>query len=97
LNELVDNNDLANVINDFLVAVAKDVPVINSDELSAPRAQLRIVPDYFVVSEMSVFSALKHLSVNKLAGSDLFNNGFFICTAEVLAGPICAIINSSIR
>jgi hypothetical protein len=94
---VVDNNDLANVINDFLVAVAKDVPVFNSDKLSDLRAHLPIVPDCFVVSEMSVFNALKHLSVNKSAGSDLFNNRFLICTAEVLAGPICAIINSSIR
>jgi hypothetical protein len=37
---MVINNDLANVINDTLLAVAKDVPVINSGELSALRAQL---------------------------------------------------------
>jgi hypothetical protein len=49
---------LANVINDFFVSVAKDVPVINSDEFSALRAQLPIVPDCFVVSEMSVFMPL---------------------------------------
>ena len=97
LNEIVDNSCLANVINDFFVAVAKDVPVINSDELSALRAQLPIVPDCFVVSEMSVFYALKHLNVNKSAVSDLFDNRFLISAAEVLAGPICAIVNSSIR
>jgi hypothetical protein len=43
-NEVVDNNDLANVINGFLVAVAKDVPVFNSDKLSDLRAHLPIVP-----------------------------------------------------
>jgi hypothetical protein len=88
----------APVINDYLVAVAKDVPVFNSDKLSDLRAHLTInVPDCFVVSEISVFNALKHLSVNKSAGSDLFNNRFLIFIAEVLAGPICAIINSSVR
>jgi hypothetical protein len=80
------------------VAVAKDVPVFNSDKLSDLPAHLPIsVPDCFVVSEISVFNALKHLSVIKSPGSELFNNRFLICTAEVLEGPICAIINSSIR
>ena len=97
LNEVVDNNDLASFINEFLVAVAKDVPAINSDELSDLRAQLPIVPDCFVVSEISVFYALKHLNVNKSAGSEFFNNRFLISAAQVLAGPICAIVNSSIR
>jgi hypothetical protein len=36
---MVDSNDLANVFNDFLVAVAQDLLVINLDELYALRAQ----------------------------------------------------------
>jgi hypothetical protein len=86
-----------NVINDFLVSVARDVPAVNSDELSALRLQLPTLPDCFIVSELSVFNALKHLNVNKSSGSNLFNNNFLIRSAEVLAAPVCATINSSLR
>jgi hypothetical protein len=90
---VVHNSDLANVINDFLMVVSKNIPVFNSDKLSALCVHLPIVLAWFVVSEMPLFNALKHLSVNKSAGSDLFNNRFLNCTAEVLAGPICAMGN----
>jgi hypothetical protein len=55
------------------------------------------VPDNLIISEFSVYYALKHLNVNQSSCDDVLSNRLLVDLAEVLAAPICAIINSSIR
>jgi hypothetical protein len=55
------------------------------------------VPDEFIISEYSVFVALSKLKLNKSTGPDNLPNTLLRSIADLIAGPICSIINSSIR
>ena len=59
--------------------------------------KLDYVPDDLVVSEYSVFRALKHLKVDKSSCVKIFSNRLLVDLSDVLAAPIYSIINSSIR
>ena len=55
------------------------------------------VPDCFIISEYAVYDALRHLKINKSSCDDILSNRLLVDLADILAAPICAIINSSIR
>jgi hypothetical protein len=58
---------------------------------------LGVVLDCFFVSEYSVWNTLKHLKVNKSSCDELLTNRLLVELADVLAAPVCALINSSMR
>jgi hypothetical protein len=61
------------------------------------RDNLGQVPYHFIVSEYAVYSALSHLKMSKCTSDDVLSNRLLVDLADILAAPICAIINSSIR
>ena len=79
------------------MSVTADVLPLDLAELDNLRARLCDVPDCFIVSEYSVFNALRHLNVNKSSCDDVLSNKLLVTLADVLAAPICALINTSIR
>lgn len=93
----VESSDLPNVINDYFRSVAKGVHPLDPDAIFDLRRNLSVCPDEFIVSEMSVFYAMKKLRGSKASLFDIITNQLLIDLAGVLAGPICSLINSSIR
>jgi hypothetical protein len=70
---------------------------LDPNALDNLRDNLGEVPDCFIVSEYSVYNALKHLKINKSSNDDLLSNRLLVELADVLAAPVCALINSSIQ
>jgi hypothetical protein len=98
LNEqLIDSSNLSDILNDHFVSVTADCPPLNSSVFSHLRDKLDHVPDEFVVSEYSVFRALKYFKIDKSSCDDILSNRLLVDLADVLAAPICSIINCSIR
>ena len=95
--KLIDCAVLPDVVNDFLVSVSADVPILDQSRVHTLRSQLDACPDNFIVDEWAVYTALKKLNINKSTGPDFISNKFLKETAEVISAPLCAIINSSIR
>ncbi len=89
--------DLPSVINNYFVSVSSSVQALDSDCLNRLRSELPEVPDEFVISEMSTYYALKNLKTSKASFSDDITNRLLNELADVLAGPICSLINTSIR
>lgn len=94
---LIEPEVLSDVINDFFVSVSDDIMPLESDNICNLCNDLDVVPDSFIVSEYSVWSALKHLKINKSSCDELLSNRLLVELADVLAAPVCALINSSIR
>ena len=95
----VDSESLSEVINNFFVSVSDHVRPIESTELTTMRANINVqpLPDSYIVSEYSVYYTLKHLKASKASCDERLHNKVLIELADVLSGPICALINSSIR
>ena len=96
-NENIDTDQLANIINNFFISCTANVPRLPIDALNSMRSSLGEVPDDFIVSEYSVFDALSKLKSNKSTGPDNLPNSLLKSIADLIAAPICSIINSSIR
>ena len=93
-----DNNQpLADTINESFVSCTANIPPLNPEVLSVIRNSLGPTPDDLIVSEYSVDHALSKLKCNKSTGPDQLPNLILKSIADVLASPLCAIINSSIR
>ena len=96
--ELIAADELPNVLNDFFISVSDHILPLNDNILNELRAQLPDVQsDDFIVSELSVFNALQKLKVHKASCDDLLSNRLLTSLSDVLAAPICSLINSSIR
>ena len=93
----VQSSSLPDVINSFLVSVADSVPVIRHDLLSNVRSELTVCPTELIVSEFEVYMTLVKLKVNKASLNDYISNKLLKELADVLAAPICALVNTSIR
>ena len=89
--------NLPDVINSFLVSVSDSVPTIRHDLLSSIRSELHVCPTEFIVSEFEVYMTLVKLKVNKASLNDYISNKLLKSLADVLAAPICALVNTSIR
>jgi hypothetical protein len=93
----VDAECLPDVINKFLLSVTAHVPAIDENAFNDIRHSLGDVPDNFIVPELSVFNALKRLKVTKAVNDEFLSNRIVKEFADVLAAPVCSLINSSIR
>jgi len=96
-NEIVSMDRLPNILNNFFVSVGDGLPALDLTELTKLRQSLGPVPDRFVVDPFEVFTALNHLSLTKSPGPDLIPNLLLKDLAAILAEPICALINSSVK
>lgn len=77
--------------------MVQGVNALDPEFLTKFRNELPERPDALIVSEMSIYYALKKLKTTKASLSDDVTNRLLSVLADVLAGPICALVNSSIR
>ena len=89
--------DLPEAINSFLVSITSDIPDLKTTSLTTLRNSLPQVPDKFIVSTFEVYQELEKIKVHKATGPDEIPNKILKKLSHILAEPICAIINSSIR
>ena len=94
-NELISPRELPDVLNTVLSSFTSDVPAFDSVLLDSLRASLGSLPDDFVVNEYSVFHALSNLKVRKAMGPEGVPNIVYKSLADLLAAPLCCIINTS--
>ena len=88
-----DMNQLADEINEFFRSISEDLPPINPPAVSISEPVL----DQFIVSVDSVEKQLMSTKIHKAPGPDGIPNWVLRDFAPVLAGPIAAIVNSSVR
>ena len=96
-NASVSRHDLPEVLNNFFISATAHIPPVDNDRLTALRRSLGPVNDAYIVDELDVYYVLDSLKTNKSTGPDCISNRILRNLADVLAAPICAIINSSIR
>ena len=89
---------LPNVINKFVSDIGKDIPPLEASSIEAIRNKLpECPPAELIIDTEDVFSTLCHISTKKAVGPDAIPNTVLKECADILAGPVSAIINSSIR
>jgi hypothetical protein len=77
--------------------VSAGISPLDSFSLNNLRDNLRQVPDHFIVSDYTVYSVLSRLKMSNSTCNDVLSSRLLVDLANILAAPICAIINSSIR
>lgn len=95
--EFVSEFDMQDVINNFFVGVGDDIEPLDKAALIELRSQLQDCPNRYIVSELAVYCALNRLKISKSTGPDMLDNRLLKYLADVLAAPVCSLINSSIR
>ena len=95
--ESVNYGQLPDVINNFLVSVSDAVPALSPDILNVARSNLDALPLEYLVSEYEAYRVLCKLKVGKASLSDNITNKLLRVLADVLAAPLCALINTSLR
>ena len=93
----VGQTELPDVINSFLATVAEGVPKLDNASVASLRSKCADCPDSFIVSEFDVYNVLCRLQDGKACLGDVINNKLLRTLADVLAAPICSVINASIR
>jgi len=94
---IVDECDLPNVINCFLAKPSDGVTGLNPDIIAELRSKFTDDYDKFIISEFDVYKVLSRLKVGKASLCDSIDNRLLRELADVLAAPICAVVNSSFR
>ena len=86
---------LANTMNDFFVSVSDPLPRLNmSHKVFDVNEEL---PDQYVISVYTTFKALESVKANKGTGPDNIPAWVLRNYANVLAPPLTAIFNNSLR
>ena len=87
-------SDLPDVLNNYFTSVTESVSKLDVDTFNSIMNNLADVPDCFIVTELPVYSALKRVKQSKAVCDDFLSNCFLAQYADILAGPVCALINS---
>ena len=96
-NKTTDGNveRLASKVNDFFVSVSEHLPRLDrNNEAFGVEGQL---PDEYVIDVTTTLQALRKVKTNKANGSDNVPAWILKNHANILAGPLTAIFNSSLR
>ena len=96
-NKVADGNCemLANSMNEFFVSVSEHLPRLNvNNEVFAVEGEL---PDEFIISIQTTFKALRNIKSNKASGPDNTPAWVLKDHAALLAPPLTAIFNCSLR
>ena len=89
---------LPDVFNKFLISITDHILPIDPSVLNSVRMNLdKVMPDRYIVSEYSVYNVLSRVKLNKSVCDEFLSNRMLRQFADVLAGPICAMINTSFR
>lgn len=96
---VVDRFSLPDAFNTFLVSITSHIPSLNLQRFNIICDKLKTdcIADDFIVSELSVFKALKRAKPSISVCDDFLSNRMLNEFADILAGPICGLVNSSIR
>ena len=87
---------LADKINSFFTSLCDNMQKLETDnEFSA--LEVPHIPDSFIISQHEVENQLARLNTTKAPGPDGLPTWILRDFAPVLAGPVCAVWNSSIR
>jgi hypothetical protein len=96
--ENVDITLLPNVINGFLSDMTSSVEPLYFSRLKEIRSRLPVTtPNEFIVGVDEIFNQLSHVHIRKAVGPDGIPNKILRDLADIIAGPVASIINSSIR
>ncbi len=87
-----DTQKLACDVNEFFVSVSEDL-----DPLTEPTINSTPVPQEFIIPVEYTEKQLMNIKVSKAVGPDQIPNWILHDLAGIIAGPVCAIHNSSIR
>ena len=96
-NKTTDGNVelLASKMNDFFVSVSEHLPRLDrNNEAFDVEGQL---PDEYVIDLTTTLQALRQVKTNKVTGPDNVPAWILKNHAHILAGPLTAIFNSSLR
>ena len=91
-----DIEALISDINNFLTSVSSDLEPL-SEDIIPPCPSTEHLPDEYIIPVDRVLKQLLSLNVNKAIGPDNIPNWVFKDFADILAGPLAAIQNSSLR
>ena len=90
-----DYGILADRMNDFLISVSDKLPRLKTDNpIFTVNNEL---PYQYVIPVLKTFEALCNVKVRKATGPDNIPAWLLKCHAEVLAPPLTAIFNNSLR
>ena len=97
--EIISSVDLPTAINDMLVELLDNVPAISMlSNVSSGNDNGNIRDESeIIISEFDVFMILSKLNSRKATLFSVIDNRLLRNLADVLAAPVCALINSSIR
>ena len=91
-----DYEKLTNIMNDFFVSVSSHLPRIRNDD--PVFARMDELPDQYIISVETTLDALTRVKVNKATGPDDIPAWVIRkINADVLAAPLTAIFNNSLR
>ena len=90
-----DYEKLTNIMNYFFVSVSSHLPPIRNDD--PVFARMDELPDQYIISVETTIDALTRVKVNKATGPDDIPAWVIRNNADVLAAPLTAIFNSSLR
>lgn len=93
----IPSDQLSNVVNEYFVSVTQHIAPLDPRQLSDLRSSLSPLPDECIVSEYDVFKELSKIKLRKSVGPDAIPHRILKDLADVLAAPITAIINTSLR
>ena len=95
-NEACDGDlqEMATKINKFFQSVSNDLTPLSAQDTTDCTLQ---VPAEYIISVQEVERRLSHININKSTGPDEIPNWLLRDFASILANPITAIYNSSIR
>ena len=96
-NEPITDNELPELVNEFLCSLTSEVAPLASSVMDQLRSELNVSNDGVVISEFEIYQALTTLKYQKASLSDAIPNKLLINLADILAAPIAAVVNSSIR
>lgn len=102
MQQLADNvcdgdlSTLSNHINTFFASLCDDMPALEENNIYS-EIQCDTIPDKYIISVETVEKQLSRLNVKKAPGPDMIPTWILRDFAPILAGPIAAIWNSSIR
>ena len=96
-DEPVAETDLPEVFNHFMVSLMAGLPPLSDGALNNLKGEMNDSNVRIIISELEVFQMLKKLKRHKATLTGAIPNELLIELADVLAAPISALINSSIR
>ncbi len=89
--------DVTNVINRFLSMMTDEFAAPKIDDGISQKSTCVNCPVTYSVTELEVYHVLSRLDIGKASMNDCINNKLLRTLADVLAAPICSLINNTLE